>query len=75
MSQDPRTVVRSSTMLWGAQVSQIEALALMDAPAGSPDIETLAHRIEYMQERNRPWIYEFSNGSYRKRFVQNNPVY
>ena len=60
MAQDPRTIVRSSSMLWGDQVGLIEAENAMDyAGVGQAGIAALEIRLPYV-------IYEFYGG--RRRF-------
>ncbi len=59
MPQDPKTVVRGSSMLWSQQVAIVDDMDAMDS-----GIETL----EAQREKRQPVIYPFNRGG-RKGFV------
>lgn len=61
MAQDPKTVVRGSSMLWGQQVAMVDAMSELDYV--NPD-ET----IEAARLRRQPVIYPFNRNG-RKGFV------
>jgi hypothetical protein len=54
MPIDPRSVVRSSNMLWGDQVAIIDAMDAMDTVRLGPE------GLEYLASRRRPVIYPFN---------------
>ncbi len=54
MAQDPRTVVRGSSMLWGAQVGIVDASEALDF-VGPGDAG-----LELLREKLQPVIYPFN---------------